>query len=261
MRFSNISIGNKILALCLCFCIILPIVVGSVAYVVASDVLYQDTKTTLLNQVTSSKSLSADYQTINQDAVAKNLKALSRYFYNVGQPEIVDGNLVLTKDGSKMVLNDNNDIVDEIQNAVGGAAIIFQKIGNDAIRISTNIKKEDGTRAVGTALSPEVYEIVVNKGETYYGTADILGKRYITAYEPIKDKSGSIIGVLFAGVLEDDVMGPLKEQIRKTVVGETGYMYVMNSEGILVIHPKQEGESVAQYAFIQEMLKTKEGFN
>ena len=56
----------------------------------------------------------------------------------------------------------------------------------------------------------------------------------------------------------------LKEDIGKSIlavkVGKTGYMYVMDSKGILQIHPKSEGKSLANYDFAQEMIAKKNGF-
>lgn len=128
-NYLNFGIGKKILALCLVFCIILPILVGGIAYYVAIGVMNQEMKINLINQVSSTKILTSNIDKISQKSQDKNA----------------------------------------------------------------------------------VIEI-------------------------------------------------LKQQIRDTSVGTTGYMYVLNSEGILQAHPNLEGESVAQYDFIQEILKEKEGY-
>ena len=65
-------------------------------------------------------------------------------------------------------------------------------------RINTTIQK-DGERQVGTKLSARIADIVLKQGKPYTGTADILGASYYTAYEPIKDSSGTPIGIFFAG--------------------------------------------------------------
>jgi len=66
-----------------------------------------------------------------------------------------------------------------------------------------NVKKDDGSRAVGTVLSPHgpVFPMI-QKGEAYYGDATILGKPYITGYEPIRDASGDVIGIYYVGYLK-----------------------------------------------------------
>jgi len=96
-------------------------------------------------------------------------------------------------------MNGNYDLVDEIQDNYGGTATIFAKAGNDFKRISTNVIK-DGNRAVGTVLDPNGAAIKkIKAGEAFYGEADILGEKYETGYEPIKDGSGSVIGIWYVG--------------------------------------------------------------
>ncbi|MBO9724787.1 MAG: cache domain-containing protein [Novosphingobium sp.] len=98
-------------------------------------------------------------------------------------------------------LNDNNAAVDRMKELVGGTATIF--MGD--MRVATNVLKEDGSRAIGTRLADgPVKDAVLGKGQPYRGEADILGTRYFTAYDPIKDPSGQVIGVLFVGVSADD---------------------------------------------------------
>lgn len=128
-RITHFGIGNKILGLCLFFCIFLPIIVGGIAYFVAVDVMNEETKTNLLNQVTTTKTLTVKFDTISKEA----------------------------KDG-------------------------------------------------------------------------------------------------------ESVLDVLKQQIRETEVGKTGYMYVIDSDGTLIVHPNREGDNIAEYAFIQEIMKTKDGY-
>lgn len=73
------------------------------------------------------------------------------------------------------------------------------KKGDTFIRVSTNVMK-DGNRAVGTILDPSGPAIAaIRKGDVYYGFADILGNIYDTAYEPIRNAKGDIIGIYFVG--------------------------------------------------------------
>jgi methyl-accepting chemotaxis protein len=96
-------------------------------------------------------------------------------------------------------LNDSFEPVDRVKAMMGGVATVFM---ND-LRVTTNVKKPDGSRAVGTRLAPgPVYDAVLKRGEPFRGEADILGKHYFTAYDPIKDASGVVIGILFVGVAE-----------------------------------------------------------
>jgi len=92
-------------------------------------------------------------------------------------------------------LNDTT-IVDQIGKLANDNVTIFQ--GNT--RIATNVKKADGTRAVGTTVSPDVEQATLKEGKTYIGEAVVVGVKNQTIYEPIKDKQGNIIGMMFIGV-------------------------------------------------------------
>ncbi|MDR3528914.1 MAG: methyl-accepting chemotaxis protein [Rhizomicrobium sp.] len=98
-------------------------------------------------------------------------------------------------------LNGDFKGVDSIASAFGGVATVFLS----DTRIATNVKKPDGTRAVGTKLAAgPVYDAVLGQGKEYLGSAKILGADYVTAYEPIKDSAGQTIGVLFVGFLKSE---------------------------------------------------------
>jgi len=98
-------------------------------------------------------------------------------------------------------LNGDLAAVDKIQDLVGGVATIF--MGDE--RVATNVKKPDGSRAVGTKLAAgPTYDQVLLKGLPYHGEAAILGENYLTAYEPIRNASGGVIGVLFVGIRKSE---------------------------------------------------------
>ncbi len=106
------------------------------------------------------------------------------------------------------LLNQNYEIVDKVKDIVYrgemykgkdiGTATIFQK----DLRISTNVEKSNKERAVGTRVSEEVYEQVLEKGKRWFGRAFVVNAWYITAYEPIRNIKDEVIGILYVGILE-----------------------------------------------------------
>ncbi len=97
-------------------------------------------------------------------------------------------------------MNNNFAVVDEVKQAMGGTATLFVKSGDDFVRVATNVQKTDGSRAIGTVLDPKGKAIsAIRHGDAYYGDADILGKPYVTGYEPIHDSSGTVIGIYYVG--------------------------------------------------------------
>lgn len=105
-------------------------------------------------------------------------------------PSIHDGKITY---GSQTV-NDNFAVVDSIETDMGSKATVFQKVGDKAIRVSTNVIGADGKRTIDISVSDAVYKEVIVNGKTYYGTADVVGKKYAVVYEPIKNSAGEITG-------------------------------------------------------------------
>ena len=86
---------------------------------------------------------------------------------------------------------------------VRGLRTPFVKAGTDFVRIATNVKKPDGSRAVGTVLDPKGKAIAaLHKGDKFAGEVDILGKPYLTEYEAMKDARGDVIGAYYVGYLK-----------------------------------------------------------
>lgn len=253
----NATIGQKIILICLILVIIPTVALGLIAYSSAEDMIKNDIRTSLETQVADIVEETNTVYDLTQVKVNSDLNVLREFFYAKGKPSIVNDELVL---GSSYRVNNNFEIVDEVQRLLGGTATIFQKKGNQAIRISTNVIGEDGNRAINTPVSDVVYDEVINKGQTYYGTANVVGKNYITAYEPIKDASGNVIGILFVGVDEASTIGLLEEQIRQKKIGEHGYMYILNSKGTLLLHPSLEGQDMTSHDFVKKIIAEKKGY-
>lgn len=118
--------------------------------------------------------------------------------------EAVAGKMVPALHFGETKMNNNFALVDEVQKEKGGTATLFVKSGDEFVRVATNVKKDDGSRAVGTVLDPKGKAIAaVAKGESYFGEANILGKPYVTGYEPIRDARNEIIGVYYVGYLNE----------------------------------------------------------
>ncbi len=160
---------------------------------------------------------------------------------------------------------------DKFTSITGAVATIFARKDDDFVRIATSLKKQDGTRAIGTFLGQEHpgYKKLI-QGESYTGKATLFGKDYMTKYVPIKDERGSVIGVFFIGIDFTENLKILKDKIRSLKVGSSGYLYVLDARkgptfGDLVIHPFKEGQNLLASKdavgreFIKEILQKKNG--
>ena len=257
MRYQDIPIGKKLIVFTLIATILPVLLVGSYAYGQAKTSIADETQVNLEEQVQIEKNYVESTLTFAQNKVNSDLDVARTFFYSKGEPSIINGEMTLD---SNYVVNSNFEVVDEIKDMVGGTATVFQVQNGQAVRISTNVISDDGKRAVGTTVSQPVYDAVVTNGETFYGRAWVVNAWYLTAYEPIRDNSGKTIGILYVGVLEDPFLEQMKEQMSDITVGKTGYIYIMDTEGNLIMHPENEGESLYQYDFAKEMIKNQEGY-
>ncbi len=123
-----------------------------------------------------------------------------------------------------ILLNQNYDIVDRVKDIVfKGEKYKGKEIGTVTIfqhdlRISTNVTDEKGQRAIGTRVSQEVYDAVLKQGIPWVDRAFVVNHWYITAYEPIKDIDGKIIGMLYVGMLEKPYID-LRNSVMLTFTG------------------------------------------
>ena len=81
------------------------------------------------------------------------------------------------KNGGR-VLNLDFGIPDRFTATTGGNATIFAASGDDFVRVSTSVKKENGERAVGTQLdrTSPAYP-ALRAGRTYIGLTTLFGKQ------------------------------------------------------------------------------------
>ncbi len=169
------------------------------------------------------------------------------------------------------VLNLDFSAPDRFSLETGGNATIFVAAGEEFVRVTTSVKKENGERAVGTQLdhaSPAY--AALKDGKVYVGLVKLFGKQFITQYSPVRDAAGKVVGALYVGVDITADIAALKDRIRAVKVGETGYFYVLNAapgknQGELLVHPQREGENIIDSrsadgrSFIKEILEKKSG--
>ncbi|MDN7930222.1 Cache 3/Cache 2 fusion domain-containing protein [Burkholderia metallica] len=139
-------------------------------------------------------------------------------------------------------------IPDQFLTKSGAIATIFARDGDDFVRITTSLKKQDGARAVGTKLDragPAYAPLVA--GRSYTGLAKLFGRPYITQYKPVTDATGRVIGALFVGLDIGAELKLVEDGIRSLKIGDNGYYFVLDasqgpSRGTFVVHPDAAGQ-------------------
>lgn len=122
-------------------------------------------------------------------------------------PVLDDGGKVIGALYAGLLLNRNHGLVDKIRSIVFedkmyqgqplGTVTIFQW----DCRIATNVILANGNRAIGTRVSEEVYDKVLENGLHWYDRAFVVKDWYLSAYDPIHNIDGKVVGILYVGVL------------------------------------------------------------
>ena len=151
---------------------------------------------------------------ISKDAAERREQAITNFRMLLDQK----GSEYHIKNGALHIddfkLDGANDVVDAVRSVTGGVATIFR----GDTRVATNIHNQDGSRAVGTKLARgPVHTAIFDRKEPFRGEADILGEAYFTAYDPLIDQSGEVIGILFVGLKKSIALRVLDEVVANIV--------------------------------------------
>ena len=150
-------------------------------------------------------SLTRDFDARAERDIDANLRTLSLAFgetFPEAKITIRDG-VVQRIEIPRMPEFSDHRIVDRATSYVGGTATLF--VYDDAsqqfVRRTTNVKKENGDRAVGTQLAADhPGQAILRRGEAYKGPAMLFGRRFYTAYQPVFGAAGKVIGIVYVGI-------------------------------------------------------------
>ena len=198
------------------------------------------------------------------EKVSTDLTLANKLIDNLGEIKIDNSKTVVVGDiivpalyvGNKELTLDTK-LVDDINRSTGAIVTIFLLKGDKLIRVSTTLVN-GGKRAVGTFIdssSSNAFNKIVN-GKEYYGSNIILGENYISAYKPVYDKSIGVVGAIAIGY--KDINPYLEKTIKDIKIGKTGYVYIMDSKGKAIVHPKYKGEDLSKYGFSKKIIETKD---
>ncbi|MFG6204173.1 methyl-accepting chemotaxis protein [Pseudomonas retamae] len=129
------------------------------------------------------------------------------------------------------VLNNNFKEVDEFKQMTAGVATVFVRSGEDFIRVSTNVSKQDGTRAIGTVLdhaNPAYAKLMA--GQSYVGRSLLFERYYMSQYTPVRDGSGKIIAVLYVGFDYTDAQNAQFANLKRFRIGQTGSLALLDEQ-------------------------------
>jgi methyl-accepting chemotaxis protein len=141
--------------------------------------------------------------------------------------------------GQNADLSVRTPVVDDVFELVGGTTTIFQRMNaeGDMLRVATNVRTLDDTRAIGTYIpaigpdgTPNKVVATVLAGETFRGIAYVVNAWYVTAYEPIFDARGEVAGILYVGVKQES-LPTMRAAIEGTTIMSSGVVAVLGATG------------------------------
>lgn len=154
-------------------------------------------------------------------------------------------------------LNNDFTLTDEFSARAHVVATLFVRDGNDFIRVTTSLKKEDGSRAVGTSIdhAHPAFPLLLT-GASYGGPAVLFDRPFVTRYEPIKDQAGRVLGAFFIGVEIGKEMKALQDEIAGIRIGRNGYYAVVDAAagkryGTFVVDPSLKGAAAVPGAALK----------
>jgi len=233
--------------------IIIIVTVGSI--VVISGYIREQIRERAHDQIAAKIDLVTSSLDVTNTIMLEKVHASMRVLMNeglaIGTPAL--GEFVLV--GSETVPNlylgnkaqaNNFALVDHVKALMGGTATLFVKRGNDFVRVSTNVMKDDSSRAIATLLDPNGKAIAaIREEKAFYGQVDILGKPYVTGYEPIHDKNHTVIGVWYVGY-PVATFTQLGDTIAMTKILERGLITLVDDHGRIRFHSHSVSDDEVQ---------------
>jgi methyl-accepting chemotaxis protein len=163
---------------------------------------------------------------INQVSQAKSTVTLPRF--SVGGKWL----------GQNTDMDVRTPFIDDTAALTGLTVTVFQRMNDngDLLRVATNVKSATGSRAIGTYIpaanadgTANAVAAAIKSGKGYRGVAQVVGTWFITAYDPIKDADGTVIGSLFVGMPQTTGLANLTDAITASEVRENGSVTVYST--------------------------------
>ncbi|MEV4350672.1 methyl-accepting chemotaxis protein [Actinoplanes sp. NPDC049596] len=139
--------------------------------------------------------------------------------------------------GQNKNLKVTTPFVDDAASISGAVVTVFQRMNTagDLLRVGTTVKAANGNRAIGTYIpatadgKANAVAAAIKAGKSYRGVAKVVDTWYITAYDPIKNSSGAVIGSLFAGIPQSQALENLTAAVASGEVGRNGWATVFST--------------------------------
>lgn len=265
MNIKNLKIGTRLYAIMGGTIILLFILLGIYLINNIRQQILQMADERMIEQVDDLSSAINQLIAADQEQVALAVKILAKQLDHIGTIKEHNHETVTFHSSQsdskghqspKWMLNNqmvqnNETLINSLLEIKDAQITIFQKTPQGYLRIATNIKDQNGATATGTLMetnNPIVQGI--ERGEDHIGRTEILGQWYMAGYTPLRI-NGTIKGMLFIGISEK--MDQINHLLANRKYYKTGFPYIVQSDGLLLVHPTLAGKNIEDAGFFKTM--------
>ena len=240
------------------------LVIGGVSYYFISKEISKQTEekitsinTGIKNMVDTQQKVTSLWLESSASSFSYKLETLGESRFDYDNMLDIAGHRIPTWYIGDKKLTSDYSLVDQTLEKENLETTIFMLDKNEFVRVSTSVRQPDGARIMGTLInSGPVYNRII-RGQQYLGRASVEGIWHATIYRPILNNSGEIIGAFVLGRREQEY--EMISAIKRISIGESGYVFVFDSNTNAIIHPYMNGQDMEDYPWIKEVIKNKEG--
>jgi methyl-accepting chemotaxis protein len=237
--------------------------------------LISDTETRMYEQVNDLANLIEQQVSQNQEITKNALEFFVQTTFGSGTIVPSDQNIQVeaenqfTKELQSIVIKsvklngnslyNNTKFVDEAANLSGTICTILQKIPQGYLRIANSALKNDGNREINTFIpSNSPAAVALDNGEEYVDRALLDDQWYLTAYKAFTLNDGTKIAM--ATATPEKEMSSIKKIFDDKKYFDSGYPFLVDNAGNLIIHPQKEGANEKESEFFKQLIANKEGY-
>lgn len=238
------SLGMRLVISTLVVVFFACLVCGVVAWRIASLWIYREAAQEALHQSDQMTRQLGIIDQLSHAQVESSMRMLEDQSRLKGAPSLKGVSVVSGKTVPDLQLGSESQVlnftmVDHVKELAGATATLFAWDGTNFIRVTTNVLKPDGSRAVGTVLDPQGKAFAaLRRGQSFAGVVEILDVPYTTSYVPMMDGGGKLVGAWYTGYRLDSI-NALGKSIEEAGILDHGFVALLKPSGAVVFHGKR----------------------
>ncbi len=225
-----------------------------------SDLIRQIVQTNMENKrgETRKDLIVAQHYLGNDIALDENTQASYRTFNPVNEQYGEISLPAMTVNGVQ--LGNEHWLVDQIHINTQGRVSIYQLSDQGFVCVSTSRREEGGYQGIGWLIPDQSpLHTLIMREQTWFGRDyDYIDKQWLfTGYKLIRSE-GRVIGAIHVAQ-QQTRMESLRKDILSIPVGGSGFPYIIDYVGKVVVHPSLEGKYLLHHDFMLELVFKRNG--